>query len=91
MVIDEGADWVPGTCTLPAAERPLRVAEFDALFATARWSKRPQPTRLDLAIPPEAQSTTRLLVERESGCCSFFTFSFEQIRADVVMDRPPPP
>lgn len=28
---DQG--WAPPACTLPAAERPLRLAEFDALFA----------------------------------------------------------
>jgi hypothetical protein len=26
---------VPAACTLPTAARPLRLAEFDALFATA--------------------------------------------------------
>ena len=33
--------WVaPDACTLPTAERPLRVAEFDDLFANAaaRWT-----------------------------------------------------
>jgi hypothetical protein len=25
-------DWAPDACTLPTAERPLRVAEFDDLF-----------------------------------------------------------
>jgi hypothetical protein len=27
--------WVPEACTLPTVEQPLRVAEFDDLFATA--------------------------------------------------------
>jgi len=27
--------WVPDACTLPTAERPLRLAELDDLFATA--------------------------------------------------------
>jgi hypothetical protein len=26
--------WVPDACTLPTEEVPLRVAEFDALFAS---------------------------------------------------------
>jgi hypothetical protein len=30
-----GLDWVPQACTLPTAERPLRVAAFDKLFAAA--------------------------------------------------------
>ncbi|WP_245718914.1 hypothetical protein [Micromonospora rhizosphaerae] len=38
-------DWVPEACTLPTAERPLRVAEFDELFATAlRGQTRLSPT-----------------------------------------------
>ncbi|MFI6457406.1 hypothetical protein ACIBF6_38350 [Streptosporangium amethystogenes] len=28
-------EWAPAECALPAEERPLRVAEFDELFATA--------------------------------------------------------
>jgi hypothetical protein len=26
--------WVPQACTLPTVERPLRLAEFNDLFAT---------------------------------------------------------
>ena len=26
--------WAPQACTLPTAKRPVRVAEFDELFAT---------------------------------------------------------
>ncbi|HET6741695.1 MAG TPA: hypothetical protein VFH76_22285 [Kribbella sp.] len=29
----ENLTWVPDACTLPTAERPFRVAEFDQLFA----------------------------------------------------------
>ena len=29
---DDLPDWTPATCTLPTAEQPLRVAEFDDLF-----------------------------------------------------------
>ncbi|MEV4838269.1 hypothetical protein AB0K05_27425 [Nonomuraea sp. NPDC049486] len=37
--------WVPSACTLPTAEQPLRVAEFDALFADAvRAVARPDRT-----------------------------------------------
>jgi hypothetical protein len=33
--------WAQEPCTLPTAERPLRVAEFDELFASARgqWKR----------------------------------------------------
>jgi hypothetical protein len=27
--------WVPESCRLPTVEQPLRVAEFDELFASA--------------------------------------------------------
>ena len=30
----EATDWVSQSCTLPTAEQPLRIAEFDDLFAT---------------------------------------------------------
>ncbi|MGW3610442.1 hypothetical protein ACWD6N_11205 [Micromonospora sp. NPDC005163] len=48
--------WVPQACTLPTVERPLRLAEFDELFASAvvgvervdrlrvRLELRPEPT-----------------------------------------------
>lgn len=86
MVIDHGADWVPETCTLPTAQRPLRLAEFDGFFfSAARWYRRTLLTRLDVAIRPDAESAGRILAERESGCCSFFTFGFEPAGADVVI------
>lgn len=48
--------WVPQACTLPTAERPLRVAEFDELFASSlrgldRWA--PTGLRIDLEPTPE--------------------------------------
>ena len=76
MTPDEQA-WVPLACTLPTADRPLRVAEFDALFATAlRAQHRPAPTRLRWRLDPAAEAAARELTGRESSCCSFFTFSF---------------
>jgi|tagenome__1003787_1003787.scaffolds.fasta_scaffold20815064_3 hypothetical protein len=60
-------------CTLPTTERPLRFAEWNALFATARVKERPAPTRLRLElVAPEA--AVRDLAARESACCSFFDF-----------------
>jgi len=52
-------DWAPDACTLPTPERPLRVAEFDALFAHVLRMQRPDPTRLDLVIPREAEASAR--------------------------------
>ncbi|WP_406726495.1 hypothetical protein WJ438_20135 [Streptomyces sp. GD-15H] len=85
--------WVPQSCTLPTAEQPLRVAEFDALF-TERLigTSRPDRLRLELVLTggKGVEETVRELVARESGCCSFFTFTLhpgpEQIRLDVVVD-----
>jgi hypothetical protein len=72
--------WVPQACTLPSSERPLRVAEFDDLFAsTVRPGTRRGPTllRLYLAGGPEAAATARNLIARERECCSFFTFDLQ--------------
>lgn len=78
-------DWAPEACTLPAADRPLRVAEFDDLFTSASRVTRIAPTRLDVVLPPDIESTARDLADRESRCCSFFTFTFETEDGDVTM------
>ncbi|MFF6951361.1 hypothetical protein ACFZAD_22250 [Streptomyces iakyrus] len=70
--------WVPQSCTLPTEERPLRVAEWDALFSERLTAlSRPEPLRLrlDLAGGPGVEERVLDLVARESGCCSFFTFT----------------
>jgi hypothetical protein len=84
-------DWAPDACTLPTSERPLRVAEFEEFFAAVLQSTRPQPTRLDLVVPRAAETTGRDLADRESECCSFFTFEFEPTGDDVVMHISVPP
>jgi hypothetical protein len=69
---------VPDACTLPTAERPLRLAEFDALFATAVRrvdSAGPTRARLRLTGPAGLAASVRDLTTRESGCCSFFAFT----------------
>jgi len=69
--------WVPDACALPTAERPLRLAEFDELFATAvRDVRRLTPThaRLHLTGADGLTATVRDLTARETECCSFFTF-----------------
>jgi hypothetical protein len=69
--------WVPDACTLPTVDRPLRLAEFDDLFATAlREQRRLSPTRLRWRLDPAAEATARDLTARESSCCSFFSFAF---------------
>ncbi|WP_067499756.1 hypothetical protein [Actinoplanes sp. TFC3] len=70
-------EWVPGACTLPSVERPLRVAEFDELLATTlRGQQRLSPTVLSWDLDPSYEAKARDLTARESKCCSFFTFAF---------------
>ena len=42
--------WVPDACTLPTVERPLRLAEFDELFAATVESERVNERRLRLVL-----------------------------------------
>ena len=91
MAFTEHPDWTPDACTLPTAQRPLRVMEFDELFASVLRKTRAQTTRLDLVLPPEAEAAARSLAERENACCSFFTFEFEPADSDVVMHIGVPP
>jgi hypothetical protein len=76
---------IPDACALPAADRPMRVAEFDALFATAvRHVDRvaSHHVRMRLTGPPGLAATVRDLTARETGCCSFFTFAVTPEPAD---------
>jgi hypothetical protein len=80
--------WMPQACSLPTVEQPLRLAEFDDLFATAlRGQRRLSPTALRWQLDPAAEGTARDLTARESSCCSFFSFSFapdgERLNLDV--------
>jgi hypothetical protein len=70
--------WVPDSCTLPTAERPLRLAEFDQFFTDAvrgvdRLST--QHLRLQLDGAAQVEETARDLTARESSCCSFFALT----------------
>ncbi|GAA4903862.1 hypothetical protein LX16_3769 [Stackebrandtia albiflava] len=69
-------DWTPEACTLPTAARPLRHAEFGALFATAlRDVTAVSPTRLRMRFDATAGTEITRLTEAESACCSFFAFT----------------
>ncbi|MBM0256107.1 hypothetical protein [Micromonospora sp. 4G55] len=73
--------WVPDACTLPTAERPLRLAEFDQFFRDAvrgvdRLSA--EHLRLHLASAVQIEETARDLTVRESSCCSFFAFDLSR-------------
>jgi hypothetical protein len=79
--------WVSESCTLPTAEQPLRLAEFDDLFASAlRGQRRLSPTALRWDLDPAAESRARDLAGRESSCCSFFTFTFRAGAGAFEMD-----
>ncbi len=64
---------------MPAAERPLRLAEFDTLFAEAVVSveREGDTTRLRLSGAEGLRDRVLDLTRRESRCCSFFDFSVE--------------
>lgn len=69
---------VPDACTLPTVDRPLRLAEFDDLFASAvRDVEAVNPTHARMRLTGAAglEATVRDLTARETGCCSFFTFT----------------
>ena len=73
----ESQEWVPHSCTLPSAEQPVRVREFDDLFANSlRSVEQVDPTQLRLTIDASAEGTASELTERETSCCSFFAFAF---------------
>ncbi|MFC5828016.1 hypothetical protein [Nonomuraea insulae] len=81
--------WVPSACTLPTTEQPLRVAEFDALFADAVQAVvRPEPTRLrlELVCSPEHAAQAAELAARENGCCSFFIFTLTIADGSLVLE-----
>lgn len=84
--------WAPAACTLPTAERPLRLAEFDDLFATAlRGQDRRSPTVLRWRLDPAAEPTARDLTARETACCSFFTFTVTPAGDALTVEVTVPP
>ncbi|PBC76227.1 hypothetical protein BX265_0933 [Streptomyces sp. TLI_235] len=85
--------WVPQECTLPTVERPLRVAEFDALFAGATAGvERAGPGLVRLLLDRAVEPRARELAAREQACCSFFSFRFEtDARGRLVMEIGVPP
>lgn len=83
--------WVPvDACTLPTADQPLRVAGFDALFATAlQGIERPAPgrtrARLILAGDDGLSDRVRELVAAETACCSFFSLAVTNVDAGAAL------
>lgn len=86
---DVNEDWVPAACTLPTTAQPMRVAEFDDLFAAALLAvERPQPTRLLMTLQPAPGRAELVqdLTRREAECCSFFTFTVTEHGGRLLLD-----
>lgn len=87
--------WVAvEACTLPTAERPLRLAEFDALFAERLESVEPAgDSRVVLLFRdgPDAVEAIADLTARETECCSFFEFSLARVESGLRLDVTVPP
>lgn len=80
-------------CTMPTAERPLRLAEFDALFVTAvRHVERDGATvRMRLTGRSGLVEKVRDLTFRETACCSFFVFTLTGDDDDLTLEVSVPP
>jgi len=68
----------PDACTLPSVDQPVRVAEFDAVVAAyVRQVEEVSPTRVRMTLtgPDELAEQIQDLADRETACCSFFTFT----------------
>jgi hypothetical protein len=79
--------WIPEACTLPTAQRPLRRAEFDNVFAMARERHRPNATHLRLVLsgPDGLKATVEDLAARENECCAFFAFTVTEPQPGTVL------
>lgn len=86
--------WIPESCTLPTADRPLRVAAFDQLLTdavldTTRVTS--QQLRLTLRPEPDIAARTAELAARETACCGFFTFTLTVTGDRLLLDIGVPP
>ena len=79
---------VPASCTLPTAQHPVRIAELEALFATASRTERVGDRHLRVSFPGHRglDAQVRELTGRESECCSFFDFAVSTRGGQVVHD-----
>ena len=84
---------VPDGCTLPTAEQPLRVGEFDVLFRHNLVEvRRIADTHLRMVLRGEGvEAQARDLCDRESRCCSFFAFTVTSSDDLVTVDISVPP
>jgi hypothetical protein len=83
------AAWAPDACTLPTAEQPLRVAEFDAFFDEAVTGvTRPSRgrVRMSLTATPDIAGRAATLMTKETACCSFFTFGLTATGGELALE-----
>jgi hypothetical protein len=80
-------------CTLPTIERPTRLAEFDALFVSSarRVVRDGERVRIHLVGSAGLSDRVRDLTDRETACCSFFTFLIEGDDTDLTLTVSVPP
>ena len=79
---------MPEACTLPTTEQPLRVAEFDELFAESLVRvQRISETEAGLVLRdgPGVAEHAQDLADRETACCSFFTFILDTSAEELVL------
>ena len=89
---DSGTAWVPQACTLPTAEQPLRVAEFDEVFTrSVRGTERAGQSRLRLNLDRGVAGRIAELAVAETGCCSFFTFTLTVAAGSLLLEVAVPP
>jgi hypothetical protein len=86
----EDAAWAPDACTLPTVDRPVRSAEFDAVFGQGlrrvlRLSDR--LGRWEFDADEDRADRIGDLLRRETDCCSFFTFTMTRdIPGTAIVD-----
>ena len=86
--------WAPDACTLPTADRPFRIAQFDALFAddvTDVHRSAPDRARFTLRPDPATAARAADLSVRETACCSFFEFTLSATGGRLTLTVATPP
>ncbi len=80
-------------CTMPTAERPLRLAEFDTLFASSltRLTTGDEGVSMGLRGDTGLYDRVKDLATREATCCSFFTFIVDGTDTQVDLSISVPP
>jgi thioredoxin len=82
--------WVPTeACTLPTADQPMRLAEFEELFTSSLLGLHREESgwlRLRLNGGAAVETRTRELTAREAECCAFFEFTVGREGDQVIVD-----